>query len=96
MFITLPQALEELINNIDYISYKIKAIKAPFEAKNDLKRMGFRWDAAERVWWIEVPETKSVETFSNLDSLNNYSSAKAEVTTLTAKNRFKRHAILSC
>jgi DNA polymerase-3 subunit epsilon len=90
MFLTLPQALEELINNIDYGYSKIKATKVPFEAKDDLKIMGFRWDATERVWWIEVPESKSEDTLNNLNSLNNYSSTDAEVTTLTAKDRFKR------
>ena len=90
MFLTLPQALEELLKNIDQKSYKIKASKAPFEIKDDLKRMGYRWDAIERIWWTEVPESAREETLHNLDSLKQYSSAKAEVITLTAKDRFKR------
>lgn len=35
---------------------RISACQAPFEAKDRLKGRGYRWNAAHRVWQIELPE----------------------------------------
>lgn len=35
--------------------WMIEAVGAPFKAKDRLKSRGYRWDAARRHWWKEVP-----------------------------------------
>lgn len=41
----------------------IEAVRAPFHAKDRLKAGGYRWDAAKRHWWKEVPENAFDDEF---------------------------------
>lgn len=34
----------------------VRAVGAPFDTKDALKARGYRWDAAGRAWWREVPK----------------------------------------
>lgn len=36
----------------------VEAVQAPFHAKDRLKERGYRWDAAKRHWWREVPHAE--------------------------------------
>ena len=47
--------LRRLIACSDAPSYRVNAIDAPFEAKDRLKARGYRWDAAMRFWWRDIP-----------------------------------------
>ena len=47
--------LAEAITTAARAGWIIEAVGAPFEAKDRLKARGYRWDAAKRHWWREVP-----------------------------------------
>ncbi len=49
-----PKALEMLITNSLLMTYRIDAVKAPFDIKNTLKENGYRWDADNKLWYIQV------------------------------------------
>tara|TARA_R110001583_G_scaffold1612_4_gene12702 strand:+ start:153 stop:1238 length:1086 start_codon:yes stop_codon:yes gene_type:complete len=90
MFITLPEALEDLLVNINKKSYRIEAIKAPFSIKDMLKGAGYRWNGEEKYWWTEVSEEQLQDKLDELDSFSNdYSSKSSNKVELNAKNRFK-------
>jgi len=43
--------------------FAIRAVGAPFEFKDDLRRRGYRWDPGdaerEKAWWIVVEDTEA-------------------------------------
>ena len=89
MFFILPEALEQLLQNIDQNSVIIEAIGAPFDIKDPLKHAGYRWNAEKKTWWIEVPESKLEEYLTDLGKFGNYKSSNATQVPLTARERFK-------
>lgn len=55
-------AMSELLASARESKILIKAVKAPFEAKDTLKGRGYRWNVEEKVWWIIVDgEDSNVE-----------------------------------
>jgi DNA polymerase-3 subunit epsilon len=48
--------LDELIMRSYERDVRVAAVAAPFEAKDTLKRRGYRWSAEERHWWRVVAE----------------------------------------
>ena len=91
MFISLPKALEDLLININKKSYRIEAIKAPFDIKDMLKGAGYRWNAEKKHWWSEVSEEQLQDKLNELDSFSDkYSSSSSIQIELNAKNRFKQ------
>lgn len=50
-----------LLANAERPSVRFEAVGAPFEKRSLLKARGYRWDARERVWWIEVSQDDCVE-----------------------------------
>lgn len=46
--------LPELYRTAREPSYRLRALGAPFEAKDALKARGYRWDPQERCWWTEL------------------------------------------
>ena len=90
MFFVLPQALDQLLSNIDQKSIIIEATKAPFDLKDKLKEAGYRWNGDKKVWWIEVSELELDQYLNELDHFSSsYSSSKANKIELTARERFK-------
>ncbi|GGD59328.1 DNA polymerase III subunit epsilon [Erythrobacter arachoides] len=59
--------LAHLLSRCMSESIRISAIGAPFEAKDLLKRRGYRWDAAKRHWWRELDTDNSAEERAWLD-----------------------------
>ena len=43
----------------------IKAVKAPFAAKDALKEKGYKWNADEKVWWTLVVAYSVVVLYAN-------------------------------
>jgi DNA polymerase-3 subunit epsilon len=89
MFITVPEALVELIENIDKKSFVIEATRAPFATKDELKHLNYRWNADKKVWIKIVFEDELNESKLDLDRISGYQSTAATITELTARNRFK-------
>lgn len=54
-------ALAEMLERARAPSWRFKAIGAAFEVKEKLRLRGYRWDAAAKSWWREVPDTQRVE-----------------------------------
>ena len=48
--------LAKLVACSEKPTYRVNAVDAPFDAKGRLKAHGYRWDAALRVWWKEIPD----------------------------------------
>ncbi|MDE0878029.1 MAG: 3'-5' exonuclease [Sphingomonas bacterium] len=44
----------ELLVNARLDTIRFEATGAPFEKRGLLKSRGYRWDAAKKVWWIEI------------------------------------------
>ena len=56
---TMPDgrtALRELLDTASEPSVRFTALGTHFDVKGVLKARGYRWDAAGRVWWREVPQ----------------------------------------
>lgn len=54
-------ALSELIDRGSTPAWKIDAVGAPFDVKNDLKERKYRWNAVERCWSLEVADEIALE-----------------------------------
>lgn len=89
MFVKLPEALDELLENINQDSYYIEATRAPFEVKDELKGLNFRWQADKKVWSKVVSHDEREAIMQSLDNLADYNHSQAHVTTLSARERFK-------
>jgi DNA polymerase III subunit epsilon len=48
--------LAKLVACSEKPTYRVNAVDAPFDAKDRLKARGYRWDAALRFWWKEIPD----------------------------------------
>lgn len=48
--------LSELLETASKPTWRIAAVGAHFDTKDALKERGYRWDAAEAVWWREVTD----------------------------------------
>ncbi len=53
--------LSQLITAASRPSYKLRATGSPFEAKDQLKGRGYRWDADAKVWFCTVPDTDRLD-----------------------------------
>ena len=47
--------LSRLLAGAGQTRFKLRATGAPFDAKDQLKSRGYRWDAEGRVWWCSLP-----------------------------------------
>ena len=50
----MPDALEMMLSNALQLVYKIEAVNSPFNVKDLLKEQGYRWDSAQKLWYIQV------------------------------------------
>ena len=83
-----PEAFEMLINSALRQEYKINAIGSPFEIKDKLKSLGYRFDATRKCWYITVSSKEELD--KQISILNQYYDASsAEIVKLSAKNRYK-------
>ena len=59
--LSLSGRLPELRRRACAPSYRVAAVNSPFDTKDALKARGYRWDSAQRCWWIEVADEAAVE-----------------------------------
>lgn len=63
-------AFHFLLQSVRQAKVMIKAIGAPFDVKDDLKKRGYRWNNTERVWQKVLPVAAQEEELSWLMSHN--------------------------
>ncbi|MCK0534820.1 MULTISPECIES: 3'-5' exonuclease [unclassified Anaerobiospirillum] len=89
MYIT-PGAFEFLYNSSIEATYKIEAIGAPFDCKDNLKSHGYRWDSNEKFWYIQVTGATAVtEQLSFLQGLYRQARDKVRIIEFTARERYR-------
>ncbi|MGX5203464.1 3'-5' exonuclease [Aliikangiella sp. IMCC44632] len=89
MFISLPESLADLVENINKESYYVEATGAPFSVKDDLKALSFRWNADKKVWYKNISSEERNFLLEQLDSLENYNAKQVTIQTVLANDRFK-------
>jgi DNA polymerase III subunit epsilon len=47
-------ALDVLVTSAEKTSWIVRAVGAAFEHREVLRRRGYRWNSAQRVWWREI------------------------------------------
>lgn len=93
---TMPDgrsALAELIENSARPTVRFEAIGADFAVKDDLRGRGYRWNAASKVWWREVPEDDRLdEEFWLARQVYAFDkrprASEPQMTTITARERY--------
>lgn len=53
--------LGDLLTSAERPTIRFEATGAPFDRRGLLKARGYRWDARNRVWWIELAEAECAE-----------------------------------
>lgn len=82
-------ALAQLLRAATETSYRIWALNSPFEVKDDLKAVGYRWDGGQRCWNLETGATTLEEELQRLKVLAYPKRpARISVEVLDAKVRF--------
>lgn len=82
--------LAHLLDRCKQESHRIEAIGAPFEAKDELKARGYRWDADRRHWWREVEASELTCEEEWLDSEVYRGRGRPRSVPITPSTRFKR------
>lgn len=86
----MPKAFEELINSSLTQTFRIDAVKAPFDVKDQLKQNGYRFDGTEKVWYINVIGTEEAKNQVNLlQSIYSDATRNVRITSMTAKDRYR-------
>lgn len=82
-------AMRQLLRASAQKRYRIWAVNSPFEVKDDMKAVGYRWDAVMRCWNLETSEGALEEELQRLKLLAYPKrSAKISVEVLDARVRF--------
>lgn len=82
--------LSYLLARCDRDSIRVEAVGAPYDAKDLLKRRGYRWDAAARCWWREI-DTDALDAERRwLEEDVYHGRGNARLQTITARDRFRR------
>ena len=90
---TLPvsnkKAMQVLLENARQPDIRVSALGSPFESKDLLRERGYRWNAEQRVWARNVPNTRLDEEAAWLKIfVYQGKSFRLEHEKITAKNRF--------
>jgi DNA polymerase-3 subunit epsilon len=82
-------AMTQLFRAANQKRYRIWAVNSPFDAKDALKAVGYRWEAAVRCWNLETSEVALDEELRRLKQLA-FPNREATITleTLDARVRF--------
>lgn len=87
-----PMALEQILEKATLSEYVIEAKNFPFESKDQLKELGFRWDGTKKLWKYWAKDKESFDqVWAAFSTLNpNYNAAqKAAIYQVTARERYK-------
>lgn len=82
--------LSHLLARCDRDSVRVEAVGAPYDAKDLLKRSGYRWDGAARHWWREIDSDALDAEREWLDQQVYLGRGSPRVRTITARDRFRR------
>lgn len=82
--------LAHLLDRCERDSHRIDATGAPFEAKDDLKLRGYRWDATRRLWWREVESSELSREEGWLEREVYRGRGGPRSIPITSRTRFKR------
>lgn len=81
--------LLHLVQGTAQSRFKLRAMGAPFEAKDSLKARGYRWDAEGRVWWCTLADDAALTAESDWLKANVYHrSARVQVEQLNSHVQF--------
>lgn len=82
--------LSHLLAQCERDSVRVEAIGAPYDAKDLLKRRGYRWDGAARHWWREI-DSDTLDTEREwLDQQVYLGRGSPGAQTIAARDRFRR------
>jgi len=99
--VTLPKsghsALRVLLDNARATTIRIRAIDAPFDAKDDLKGRGYTWHPGapgiDKAWWKDIPEMNVADELNWLGAEvfphRDFSQSPLPMERITAANRYK-------
>ena len=90
LMVQMPEALEMLLTNSLQLVYKIEAVNSPFNVKDLLKEQGYRWDSAQKLWYIQVvsPE-EAVAQLNYLQSIYPEALNHVKITSYSAQDRYR-------
>lgn len=79
-----------LLTNSLQLVYKIEAVNSPFNVKDLLKEQGYRWDSAQKLWYIQVvsPE-EAVAQLNYLQSIYPEALNHVKITSYSAQDRYR-------
>lgn len=90
---TLPKSkelvLKQLLENARKETYRIWAEGSPFEAKDILKKRGYKFDGVKRCWFIDINPTESDEEIKFLQEEIYGFQKEIKLEKITAFNRFQ-------
>ena len=90
---TVPDALSQLLTTARQTSVIVRAIGAPFDAKDALKSRGYRWDGGDKGhpkhWWREISSQELADEKAFLASIYPQFEQQTVFENQTARNRFK-------
>lgn len=67
---------------------RVEAVGSPFEAKDALKRRGYRWDGGGRFWWKELRSTDLESETAWLEDEVYFGRGRPRLRVITPRNRF--------
>lgn len=82
--------LWHLLERCQRDTFRVEAVAAPYDAKDLLKRRGYRWDSSARYWWREIDEDMVRAECDWLDRDVYRGRGKPSLHRITACDRFRR------
>ena len=90
---TIPETLQQLLTTARQTSVLVRAIGAPFDAKDELKIRGYRWDGGDKGhtkhWWREINSQELAEEKAFLAVVYPQFEQQTVFETKNARSRFK-------
>lgn len=85
-----PDAVGMMYDRGSRLQFRIKAIGAPFNVKDQLKEAGYRWNTDDKYWWIQASSFQEKdEQIAFLDSLYFGGKQYAEIETITPLDKYR-------
>lgn len=89
LFAVVPNALHELLEKAQQISYKILAMGVGYADREVVRKRGYRWDGDNRYWWTIVSENNYADEKSFLNELCGSASSKNIFDIVRPTSRYK-------
>lgn len=75
----IPDAFKSLRHHASQYTGRFVALNLPFDLKDKVKDLGFRWDSVDRVWYKEILETERAEYKAKMKELYGFASESADI-----------------